>query len=68
TTGFREEEFPKIEIHRPNYGKPLLYPNDPNIIAFATDDETGLEKELPRLDINNPSEVARFILDWLQQQ
>ncbi|UKA02769.1 molybdopterin-guanine dinucleotide biosynthesis protein B [Photobacterium damselae] len=66
--GFREETFPKIEIHRPNYGKPLLYPNDPNIIAFATDDETGLEKELPRLDINNPSEVASFILGWLQQQ
>ena len=35
--GFRHEKFAKIELHRPSLGKSLLYPNDQNIIAIASD-------------------------------
>ncbi|KPA53990.1 molybdopterin-guanine dinucleotide biosynthesis protein B [Photobacterium leiognathi subsp. mandapamensis] len=65
--GFREQPFPKIEIHRPSYNKPLLYPNDPYIMAFATDDNT-LSCPLPLLDINDPKAIAQFVLDWLREQ
>jgi molybdopterin-guanine dinucleotide biosynthesis protein B len=35
--GFKTESHPKIEVHRSDAGKPLLYPNDPNILAIASD-------------------------------
>jgi molybdopterin-guanine dinucleotide biosynthesis protein B len=35
--GFKREGHPKIEIHRAAIGKPLLYPNDSQIVAIASD-------------------------------
>jgi molybdopterin-guanine dinucleotide biosynthesis protein B len=61
--GFKAETFPKIELHRPALGKPLLFPGDAGIIAVATDGELPVEPGIPRLDINDPEQIARFILD-----
>jgi molybdopterin-guanine dinucleotide biosynthesis protein MobB len=63
--GFRQVPFPKIELHRASLGKTLLYTDDPNIIAVASDhpgDITGV----PALDINDTEAVVTFILLWLQ--
>ncbi|UXI00228.1 molybdopterin-guanine dinucleotide biosynthesis protein B [Photobacterium sp. TY1-4] len=60
--GFREAPIPKIEIHRPSYGKPLLYPADPHIIAFASDTPAPADCPLPVLDLNHPEAIAAFIL------
>ena len=57
--GFKNEEHPKLEIHRDGNGKPLLYPNDPNIVAIATD--KPLKTSLPRLDIDDIFSIADFI-------
>ena len=35
--GFKRDGFPKLEIHRVENGKPLLHPEDPNIVAVASD-------------------------------
>jgi len=35
--GFKAETHAKLEVHRGAVGKPLLYPNDPNIVALASD-------------------------------
>ena len=35
--GSRRESHAKLEVHRSAVGKPLLYPNDPNIVAIASD-------------------------------
>lgn len=59
--GFKHERFPKIELHRPALGKPLLFPSDDSIIAIATD--AALDAPIPRLDINDPARIARFILE-----
>lgn len=58
--GFRGEMFAKIELHRAELNKPLLYQNDVHIIAIATD--TFLETNLPQLNLNFPVEIADFIL------
>ncbi len=64
--GFKREPIPKIELHRPALGKPLLYPNDPHIIALATD--TPLSCPLPVLDLNQPQAICKFILhDFLSR-
>ncbi|MCD9506197.1 molybdopterin-guanine dinucleotide biosynthesis protein B [Photobacterium phosphoreum] len=65
--GFREQPFPKIEIHRPSYGKPLLYPNDDTIVAFASDQPAPEHCALPQLDLNNPHNICQFIINWLRQ-
>jgi molybdopterin-guanine dinucleotide biosynthesis protein MobB len=35
--GYKRAVLPKLEIHRPELGKPLLYPDDPHIVALACD-------------------------------
>ena len=36
--GFKHHPHPKIEVHRPSLGKPLLYPDDPWVVAVASDE------------------------------
>jgi molybdopterin-guanine dinucleotide biosynthesis adapter protein len=35
--GFKRERHPKLEVHRTAVGKPLLHPDDPHIVAVASD-------------------------------
>ena len=65
--GFKHWPMPKIELHRPSAGKPLLFPDDNNIIAIAHDDDIDNATDIPRLDINKPAEIADFILKFTQQ-
>jgi molybdopterin-guanine dinucleotide biosynthesis protein B len=57
--GFKISKAPKIEVFRPGLGRPPLWPNEPSIIAVATDDP--FDCALPLLDLNSPDKVARFI-------
>lgn len=61
--GFKQEPIPKIEIHRPALGYPLLAENDPHIIALASD--APVATTLPLLDLNQPAAIADFVLGWL---
>ena len=64
--GFKQAEFPKIELHRQALNKPYLYPNDKNIIAIALDHklETSTTHKKPtQLDINQPQELVDFIVE-----
>ena len=58
--GFKGEAHPKVEIHRPALGKPLLQPDDPAILAVASDEPLpGLS--VPVIDLNDIAAVADFI-------
>src|SRR5215213_477339 len=35
--GYKRERHPKLEVYRAGLGKPLLQPEDPQIVAIATD-------------------------------
>lgn len=59
--GFKSASIPKLEVHRAANGKPFLYPDDPHVAAIAAD--TPVATTLPQLDLNDPEEIARFILD-----
>lgn len=65
--GFKAAHFPKIELHRPSLSKPLLYPNDPDIIAIASDCPLVTPKELVQLNINQPELIAKFIAQQFHQ-
>lgn len=62
--GFKHEHYPKIELQRQELGKPPLHPNDPDIIALASDTQQS-NIELPQLDINQPEMIADFVETWL---
>jgi molybdopterin-guanine dinucleotide biosynthesis protein B len=57
--GFKNERFPKIELHRCTFKSPYLYTADTDIIALATDEP--VVAPVPVLDINEPQTVADFI-------
>jgi molybdopterin-guanine dinucleotide biosynthesis protein MobB len=59
--GFKHEHFPKMELHRPSLGRPLLYPDDSSVIAVATDAVLASPPTLPVLDLNDVDAVAAFV-------
>ena len=65
--GFKHLSFPRIELHREELGKTLLYPEDPGIIAVASDHLVDCG-DLPALDINDTAAIAEFIVAWLSTQ
>jgi molybdopterin-guanine dinucleotide biosynthesis protein B len=61
--GYKNEPIPKIEVHRRAGHTPMLHPDDPYVVAIATDEI--LDTALPQLDVDDADEVARFILHHL---
>ena len=62
--GFKTCPFAKIEVFRPALGKPPIWPNQPDIVAVASD--AGLadcDREVLALD--HPEQVAGFILRFI---
>lgn len=59
--GFRSYPLPRIEVYRPLHaqGQPLLALERDDIVAIASDAQ--IDTPLPRLDLNVPVQVARFI-------
>ena len=64
--GFRHLPFPKIELHRPALGKPLLFESDDSIIALASDGPIDRHCPLPLLDLNDAPMIAEFILRYCE--
>ncbi len=58
--GFKFAPIPKLEVWRKETGEALLHPNDPHIVALATD--APVETRLPRLDLNDDAAIAEFVL------
>jgi molybdopterin-guanine dinucleotide biosynthesis adapter protein len=58
--GFKTHAHPKLEVHRPSVGKPFLYPDDPHIVAIASDE--ALVVPLPVLDLADVKGIADLIL------
>ncbi len=66
--GFARESYPKIEVHRPALGEPpRCWPDDPLVIAVATDAPLAVARPVRRLDLNAPREVTAFLLNYLSE-
>ncbi len=59
--GFKTEPHPKIEVFRRALGKPLLAPDDPQIVAVASDGPVA-ETDRPRLDLDDVEALADFVV------
>ncbi len=59
--GFKHHDHPKIEVYRHALGKPLLHPDDPFVVAIASDQRLA-EFSRPWLPLSDASAIADFIL------
>ncbi len=62
--GYKYAPIPKLEVWRTATEEGLLHPNDPHIVAIATD--TRLEAKLPQLELNDHQGIAAFIAAHLK--
>lgn len=58
--GFKQGDFPKLEVWRAAVGKPHLWPNCNGIVAMATDGGASVAA-LPTLDLSDIAGIADFI-------
>ena len=58
--GYKFAPIPKLEVWRAETGEALLHPNDPHIVAVASD--TKVETRLPQFDLNDHAAIAGFIV------
>ena len=68
--GFKDTPIPKLEVHRPENGKPFIWPDNPSVIAIAVPKAAVLPADcpLPRLDLDDRDAIAAFILDVIDRQ
>jgi molybdopterin-guanine dinucleotide biosynthesis adapter protein len=68
--GFKATPIPKLEVHRPENGKPFIWPENPSVVAVAMPKTASLPSDcpLPRLDLDDRDQIAAFILDFLDRQ
>lgn len=59
--GFKGAPIPKLEVHRPQVGKPLLHPADRNVVGIATD-APDIAAGLPRFALDDIDAIATFVL------
>lgn len=65
--GGRKLAIPKVSLYRSQTGGPVPGEMDGTVVAVATDTELpGLPQGLPRLDIDQPAQVAVFIRRFLE--
>ena len=65
--GFKRQAIPKIEIYRLAAGTALLFPDDPHIVALATDARipTRIPTAMPTFGLEDYTGIAGFMLKYL---
>ncbi len=57
--GYKRDPLPKIEVYRPALENPPVWPNNPSVVAVASDG--AVETHLPVLSLDDTEGIARFI-------
>jgi molybdopterin-guanine dinucleotide biosynthesis protein B len=59
--GFKKQAHPKLEVYRAVVGKPLLHPEDQNIVAIASDG--AVEASVPVVSLDDIEAVADILVE-----
>ena len=59
--GYKRDAFPKLEIHRAANDKPLIHPEDPHVMAIATDVPLP-QARVPVVDLNDIEAIADLLI------
>jgi molybdopterin-guanine dinucleotide biosynthesis protein B len=68
--GYKWEAIPKLEVYRPSLGQAAIYPDDPRVVAVASDVAcpASAAPGLDWLDLNSPGTVLRWLKGWLSRE
>jgi molybdopterin-guanine dinucleotide biosynthesis adapter protein len=59
--GYKREGHPKLEVYRAAVGKPLLHPDDPAIVAVASDEPLPGAR-IPVVDLDDIERIADILV------
>jgi len=59
--GYKRERHPKLEVYRAGNGKPLLHPDDPAIVAIASDEPLPAAR-VPVVDLDDIERIADIVI------
>ncbi len=62
--GFKTHPFPKLEVYRPDHGRPPIWPDQPDVVAVACDLAPSVSCNRKLLPLGSPPLVARWIMEW----
>lgn len=62
--GFKWSPHPKLEVYDPGLGKPLLAPDEPSVVALATDAVVERAADRPRFRRDDVDAIAAFIVSY----
>jgi molybdopterin-guanine dinucleotide biosynthesis protein B len=65
--GFKHGRHRKLEVWRSVTGKPPLWPNDPAVVAVASDGPVP-GCTLPVLDVDDAEAIATFVIGQVRQR
>lgn len=63
--GYKWEPLPKLEVYRPSLGRAPLYPDDPLVVAVASDGPPPGAAGPAWLDLNAPQDVLQWLTEWM---
>jgi molybdopterin-guanine dinucleotide biosynthesis protein B len=63
--GFKHSDLLKLEVWRPESGKPPVYPDDDFVVGIVTNAADQLPEATlrPVMDLNDPAAVAQWLMD-----
>ena len=62
--GFKSYAHPKMEVYRPEVGKPIICADDPSLVAVAS--TMKLDVTIPQLDLNDVEAIAEFVINFCE--
>jgi molybdopterin-guanine dinucleotide biosynthesis protein B len=60
--GYKRDPHPKLEVFRASVGKPLIHPDDPHVVAIASDVALP-QMRVPRVSIDDTDAVIDILLE-----
>jgi molybdopterin-guanine dinucleotide biosynthesis protein B len=66
--GYKWEPLPKLEVWRPSLGRAPLYPDDPLVVAVASDAPAPAGPDRTWLNLGVPGEVLSWLIEWMATQ
>jgi len=60
--GYKRDPHPKLEVHRASVGKPLIHPDDPHVVAIASDVELPGAR-VPRVSLDDTDAIIDILLE-----
>ncbi len=60
--GYKRDPHPKLEVFRSSVGKPLIHPDDPHVVAIASDVALP-QMRVPRVSIDDTDAIIDILLE-----